>query len=458
MIRARVLLFTLFAASTSSCAPSGFKLNRGPIKAASPVASSAPADWKFWWGISTASYQFEDPGPPEENLGFKTDWDLWAAAGRLREPRGNATWSYTETDRDIAALRHLGVTHLRFSVEWARVEPSPGQFNEAAIQHYVRYARDLKKAGITPIVALWHFTFPSWLSGDDADHHGWMHPDVVARWGEFIRHIAAALAPEVQYFVPESEPNSWALAVLVKYFPVPGRASYSRYLRTQDIEATCFLDAAKIIREIRPDARIISIHSIIHWQPDALDFFNFWYHKALEYNYYHLDKVVDACDLIGINYYYRETASPLARAAQAKRTGEGVSDQGWIIDAGGLEAEIRAAARRYGKPILITENGICDRTDLKRQRYVVDHVQAVRRAIDAGFDVRGYFHWSLIDNYEWADGYRQKFGLFSMDPTTRALVPKKSASFYRSLITGKPIDEPLQTIPATASSKVARGG
>jgi beta-glucosidase len=257
------------------------------------------------------------------------------------------------------------------------------------------------------------------------------------------------LGPHVRDFIPQNEPNAWALGVLVKYFPLSGRQSYRRYLRTLDVEAEAFCDAARIIREVRPDARIIAVEAIIHWEPDAFDWFNFWYNKALEYNYYHLDKIGDACDWIGINYYFREIATPRARRLQAKRTGENVSDMGWMIDAQGLEAEIAGLAARYRKPILVTENGIPDRTDIKRRRYLVDHVAAVRRAIKAGYDVRGYFHWTLVDNYEWADGYKQKFGLFSMDPQTRALIPKPSARVYRDLIAGTASNAPLEPIPAT---------
>lgn len=405
-----------------------------------------PSDWSFWWGISSSSYQTEDAGPPEENLGFETDWDVAARAGKLKEPRGQATWSYTCTARDIAAMKAMGVTHYRFSVEWARVEPKPGEFNEAAIEHYVMLARELHASGITPVVTLWHFTFPSWLGGETADTHGWLHPDFAARWEAYVQKMATALSPLVRDFAPENEPNSYALGVLVNYFPPGGRASYGRYLRTYEVQAEAFRTAARIIREVRPDARIISVQNIIHWEIDGFDFFQFWYKKGLEYNYYHLDKIADVCDWIGINYYCSEIASPLALGARNSRHDETCSDMGWFIDAEGLEKELAALADRYGKPIIIMENGIADETDLKRQRYLLEHILAVRRAKLAGCDIRGYFHWSLIDNYEWADGYGPKFGLYRLDRDTREIIPKESADLYRLIITDGVMSDPLRPI------------
>lgn len=425
-----------------SNAPNESAKTRHAIDVLPPAVRSEP----FWWGISTSSYQTEDPGPPTV-ANFKTDWDLHFENGKLRDARGNGAWSYTCVDRDIAALKALGATHYRFSVEWARVEPKPGEFNAIAIQHYVTVARKLRAAGITPVVTLWHFTFPDWLAGDEPENHGWMHPNVRERWEAYVRRIVPALAKDVQTLAPMNEPNAYALASLINQFPPGGTPRYGRYLRMLDREAELFRTAAGIIREVRGDARIISVQNIIHWKPDPLDPFRFWHGKGQEYNYYHLDKIADVCDWIGFNYYFSEIASPFALSFQSMRSGEGVSDMGWTIDPTGLEMEIAALAERYGRPLVIMENGIADRHDEKRPAYLLEHVLAVRRAIAAGHDVRGYFHWSLMDNYEWTHGYEQKFGLYAVDRADQSLVPKMSADVYRSLATEGSMTEPLQRIP-----------
>src|SRR5262249_1746723 len=130
----------------------------------------------------------------------------------------------------------------------------------------------------------------------------------------------------------------------------------------------------------------------------------------------------------------REIASPRGFLDQGLRSGENVSDIGWISDPAGLEFEIAELTRRYHKPMLVTENGIADSTDLKRQLYLFQHLLAIRRARQAGYDVRGYFHWTLADDYEWMLGYKPKFGLYEADRVSRQLVAKPSADLYRYFI------------------------
>ena len=126
--------------------------------------SKPPDTGPFWWGISSSAFQTEDRGErPDSPNYFRTDWDLFADAKRVPPKGDNAEFSWSHFDRDLEALKQIGVNHYRFSIEWARVEPQPGRYNEAAIRRYVDMARKLKAAGIEPVVTLWHFTFPSWL-------------------------------------------------------------------------------------------------------------------------------------------------------------------------------------------------------------------------------------------------------------------------------------------------------
>ncbi|HEY5811827.1 MAG TPA: family 1 glycosylhydrolase, partial [Terrimicrobiaceae bacterium] len=174
-----------------------------------PATASPVQTGKFWWGTSTASFQNEDRGvAPDSPYFFKTDWDIFAEEGHI-PPRGDdATFSWTHFDRDLAALRTLGVNHYRFGIEWGRIEPKPGVFNEAAIAQYVRMARKLKASGIEPIVTLWHFTFPSWLYDSEGKARSdFLHPDVEAAWRRYVEKIVGALAPYVRIYVPQNEPN-----------------------------------------------------------------------------------------------------------------------------------------------------------------------------------------------------------------------------------------------------------
>jgi beta-glucosidase len=148
--------------------------------------------------------------------------------------------------------------------------------------------------------------------------------------------------------------------------------------------------------------------------------------------------VWDVCDILGINYYYSQMASPTSLLAESFRRGHNYTMMGWRIDPDGLMKEIQRVGDRYGKPMMITENGIATLNDEKRIRYMNDHIDAIGRAIREGYDVRGYFAWSLADNYEWHYGYTAKFGLATMNPKTFDRDLKPSAHSFRKKIHSHP--------------------
>ncbi|MBX3394655.1 MAG: glycoside hydrolase family 1 protein [Phycisphaerae bacterium] len=388
----------------------------------------------FWWGVSTSSFQTEDRRLPSGELSFLTDWDAFGTLGLVREP-DDRIGSFSHFERDLAALKYLGVTHYRVGIEWARIEPTQGEFNESAIEHYVRIVRRLKEEGIEPLVCLWHFTFPSWLGDvNNPDQHGWLHPHAADAWGAYLKVITKRLAPYVELYAPINEPNAYAFGMMVGFFK-GGRVldgPYHDRLNQKLIDV--FMQAAGIIRDARSDAKIVSIQSITAWRRDSFDPFGTLYKLGIDHNYSHLDGVVSAVDYVGINYYQRAVASPLFFLSILNNQGENVSDIGWVIDAEGLEVQIVEFSRRYHKPIIITENGVADRTDRKRQNYIYTHLLAVRRTLEANYDVRGYFHWTLVDSFEWLFGYDYDFGLFRLGDDINQLTPKASADYYRSMI------------------------
>ena len=170
--------------------------------------SSPQLSQKFAWGISTASYQYEDPAvKPGEKDYFYSDWDILIEQ-RKAPPKGNALYSWTHFDKDLEALKKIGVTHYRFSISWPRVEPKPGVYNEKAIRGYVEMARRLKAAGIEPVICLWHFTFPSWLyDKKNPGQSNWLHPLARTRWNAYVDRMVRATAPYTNYYAPQNEPN-----------------------------------------------------------------------------------------------------------------------------------------------------------------------------------------------------------------------------------------------------------
>ncbi len=411
-------------------------------KATSPAA--AVKTGKFWWGTSSSSFQNEDRGEKPGSPGyFRTDWDEFADEG-LIPPRGDdATFSWTLFDKDIAALKAIGVNHYRFGIEWGRVEPRPGEFNERALAQYALMAKKLKAAGIEPIVTLWHFTFPDWLyDKNDKSHSGFLHPDAEKAWERFVQKTTQKLAPSVRVFVPQNEPNG---ALYIGYFGghwPPGLLMTPGHLKKASAAAArMFQSASRIIKATRKDALVMGIYSLPNWRKNWLQdptcaIFNMMQHQ----NFDHLDQCADFMDLIGVNYYYSQDASVVRfiRRPHGEITSN-YTQNGWEIDPEGLYSVLMQIQRRYGKPVVISENGIGTQSEQKKIRYFREHVNQMLRAMQDGADVRGYFPWTLADNYEWAEGYGANFGLTHLDPKTKKLVMEPSGYWFRNYIRANPV-------------------
>ena len=398
---------------------------------------------KFWWGTSTASYQNEDRGvTPGSPYYFKTDWDVYAEEGHI-PPRGDdATFSWTHFDRDLRTLRELGVNHYRFGIEWARVEPKRGVYNEAAIQQYVRMARKLKAAGIEPIVTLWHFTFPSWLYDTKKKaRSNFLHPDVETEWRAYVEKMVGALAPYVRIYVPQNEPNG---DLYIGYFgghwPPGLLLTPFKLKKATEISVRMYRDAAVIIRQHRPDAIIMGIYSIPNWRRKFFaDPAGMVYNMMMHQNWDHLDQVADVTDIIGLNYYYSQDATPLRFILRGHgEQSSNYTQNGWEINPEGFYESLTTVFKRYGKPIVVSENGIGTQSEQKKIRYYREHVNQMRRAMSDGVDVRGYFPWTLVDNYEWAEGYAANFGLTSLNRETKELIMEPTGIWFSKFVRSYP--------------------
>jgi len=436
-MRAGTAIFLATALAGCVTAPGRYRV---PAEAAAP--RPLPRE-KFWWGTSTASYQNEDRGVlPGSPYYFQTDWDVYGKEGRAPVRGEDAMFSWSHFDRDLAALKKLGVSHFRFGVEWARIEPKPGVINEEALARYVRMARELRAAGIEPIVTLWHFTFPDWLYDTKAKaRSNFLHPDVREAWRRHVMRVVGAMKPYVRIYVPQNEPNgALQLGWIAGHWP-PGLLLHPfGYKKAMRVAADMFRDAAAIVRAQRPDALIMGVYSLPDWRrnrfqdPTALV-----YNIVQRQNFDHLDMVADTMDIIGVNYYYAQDAS--IRRFLSRGHGEMSSDYtqlGWEIVPEGLFNVLTQVNERYHKPVVITENGLGTQSEQKRIRYTREHIAQMRRAMSAGVDVRGYFVWTLVDNYEWKEGWHGQFGLFSYDPDTMERILEPTGRWYSSYIKAHP--------------------
>jgi beta-glucosidase len=411
----------------------------------------------FLFGTATAATQIEG--------GCTTsDWYAFAEEpGRVRhgDTPAVACDSWNRWRDDIALQRSLGMGAYRMSIEWARVEPRPGGTEQGALDRYREILGGLREAGIEPMVTLHHFTLPQWL----ARGGGVLAPEFPARFAEFARLAAGALGDVCRLWITTNEPNVMAAqGYLLGAWP-PGRRSVPETLRAHYALLEAHVRAYRAVKEVRGDAQVGVAHHLRAATPahpgslpdrvaaHTLDrAFNHAFAFAVSEGtlFGPLDallprrgfRVAEARgtqDFLGVNYYTRDVVRFSPAKAQElfiqRSVGPGaeVSDLGWEIYPPGLGELLRAWGRKTGLPVYVTENGIADAADRKRGRFIARHLAEIARAIADGVDVRGYFHWSLLDNFEWAEGYEPRFGLAAVDYATQTRTLRPSAWEYAQI-------------------------
>jgi beta-glucosidase len=322
----------------------------------------------------------------------------------------------------------------------------------------------LRGAGIEPMVTLHHFTLPQWL----ADRGGILSGEFPSRFASFARVVAGALGDACNLWVTVNEPNVLAAhSYLLGAWP-PGERNLVAALLAHYRLLEAHVAAYRALKEARGDAARVGIaHHLRIVQPErpetrrdrgAATVFDRIFNEAFvtavcDGSMYgrRLDSLATAQtsfrvteahgtqDFFGINYYSRDVVRFSPRAAgelfvhRGVPAGAEVSDLGWEVYPEGLGMLLRTWSRRSGLPVYVTENGIADATDARRASFIVRHLTEVARALADGVDVRGYFHWSLLDNFEWSEGYTPRFGLVAVDYDTLERRPRKSASVYAQI-------------------------
>jgi len=251
--------------------------------------------------------------------------------------------------------------------------------------------------------------------------------------------MVKATAPYTKFYAPQNEPNGQiTTAYIVAQWPPAMTLAIGHYWKAIDASTGMFRDAAARIKAIKPSAKVVSVEALPWWERAPLDPGGLIYNTMIHGNTDHLDRIYDVCDILGINYYYSQAPGPISLLAGPSMRGKHFTMMGWRIDPEGLYKEIRRVTTRYGKPMMITENGIATPDDNKREWYMQNHLAAIGRAIRDGSDVRGYFAWSLADNYEWHYGYKATFGLAHMNPETKTRELKPSAHRFSKIIRAHP--------------------
>jgi beta-glucosidase len=390
----------------------------------------------FFWGAATAAHQIEG-----NNL--HSDWWRAEQRGLLPHRSEAACNSWQDWRADIELLKRMGLNAYRLSVEWARIEPEPGRFDDAALDTYRQQLAALKQAGIEPMVTLHHFTSPAWL----ADRGGWTSPEVVDRFAEYTQKVQEATQGLVRWWITINEPSILGFkAYLEGSWPPHEPNSLRGYTRLMRHARKGHARARRILKASNPNAMVSMafaiwpLHAVRRWSPidRAMALLGDWFGQGRI-----LKRSLPLLDWIGVNYYSRTFVGWPWPTNNRHITGPR-TDFGWEIYPDGLRHVLNRVGH-YGKPVIITENGIADADDDQRPAYIVAHVRQMLLAIEDGVDLRGYMHWTLLDNFEWAEGFEQRFGLATRD---RQLRP--SAQLYGTIARANGLpDEVLGTFSVT---------
>lgn len=410
----------------------------------------------FRWGVATASYQYE--GHCENS-----QWRAWEKAGRIKNGDGAGDacgwWHHAEHDFDLA--QQLGLNALRISLEWSRLEPRPAEWDTAAFARYREMLQGLRDRGIEPLVTLHHFTNPLWFE----EKGGFLAPDAIDVFTRYVGRAIDELGDLCDFWCTINEPNAYSIVgYLLGEWPPGEKGQTRKAFRVQATLARAHAAAYRAIHQRQPHARVGWAQSfnildpatnspldrfVAHVQDTA---YNDFFPRAilsgrapfpLNLIAGDLQSARDTCDFIGINIYYREhVAFDLRRPGElfgrryvpagAPRGDRGINDFfGELYPEGILRMAQRLAV--FGKPLYVTEHGVADRDDRIRPWVVEQGVRNVHAAIQQGLDVRGYYHWSLVDNFEWAEGWQARFGLAALDRATQERTLRPSGTFYGAI-------------------------
>jgi beta-glucosidase len=371
---------------------------------------------EFSWGTSTSAYQIE---------GGNTNTDWWryerADGTHAVEVCGDACDSWNRYEEDLDILASLGLNSFRLSVEWARIEPERGVFSEEALSHYRQVLEACHQRGITPVVTLHHFTLPLWV----ADEGGFESPEIVSLMKNYASHVGEALGELIGIACTINEPNIVALmGYLIGLFP-PQVTSWERFVSVNETLRACHVAMRDALRE-GPGTYPIGLPLSLHeWE--ALPGFEErlrTFREEVEDKYL-LSLTGD--DYVGVQCYTKFILGPDGVVTNPE--GE-VTDMGYLFWPQCVDYTVRRAVELANIPVIVTENGIGTADDHQRIRYLEEALAGVRQLLNDGLDVRGYFQWSLLDNFEWTYGYRPKFGIVEVDRTTFARTLKPSAQWF----------------------------
>jgi beta-glucosidase len=396
----------------------------------------------FYWGAATSSYQVEGNN-------INADWWEWEKrAGK--EQSGQACRHYEYYEQDFDLVKSLNHNAHRLSIEWSRIEPKEGEFSDEAIAHYINIIKALRTRGIEPMVTLHHFTNPLWF----ASSGGWADPRCVKRFLRYCEFVTRALALGVHYWFTINEPTVYfSHSYLWGMWPPQAKS----FLKTKVVYHhlnEAHVEAYRLIHQIYKELSLVkpAVSIAQHMQAIvgcdkslknqlAVAMRKYWYNLVI------LDHLAGqkALDFIGVNYYSRHLVHAhswwignlLMETCKDNHHPLKKNSLGWDIYPEGL-AQVLLGLKKYNLPVIVAENGICTNDDNERWAFIQSHLKHIHASMEQGVNVIGYLYWSLMDNFEWAQGFTPRFGLISIDYNTLQRNVRPSAKEFANVcLTGR---------------------
>jgi beta-glucosidase len=374
----------------------------------------------FLWGSAVSSYQVEGG---IENCNWSKDF-----------PAGNACdfWNRNEEYFDIA--KELNQNVHRLSLEWSRIEPKEGKFDNEAIEHYKKMLMSLRERNIKTMVTLWHSTTPIWL----CDKGGWTNFQMPEYFQNYVSFVVGELDEYVDFWITINEPViSASFSYILGEFPPKKKNDFIGFLKAIFNFAIAHKRAYYAIKNISPKTSVAmaenysyveAYNNESYFNKSAVYIWNFLRNRMF------LEYTKKEQDFLGINYYFHEKIKidsdwPFFKILNDNLN---VTDLEWEIFPRGIY-EVIIDLKKYNLPIYITENGIADKNDIYRDKFIKEHLEFIHKAVEQNADVRGYLYWSLMDNFEWTKGYKPRFGLVEINYETMVYKIRPSAFEYAKI-------------------------
>ncbi|MFC1810325.1 glycoside hydrolase family 1 protein [Patescibacteria group bacterium] len=408
----------------------------------------------FLWGSASSAHQVEGGN-------MFNDWWAWEQQGRIlnKQVSNDACNHYEMYKEDFTMMQKMHHNAHRLSIEWSRIEQTEGNFNIHVIEHYKKVLTDLREKGIKPVVTLWHFTLPHWF----AKQGGFLNPKGRLIFNRYVKRIVDELGDLVDTWITINEPFVYANFSYYEGTWPPGQKSFFKMLKVLKELLHVHIDAYQIINEVYKERgwrkpMVGFAKSFIWFDPYKRksilswilsETYRYLYNKLYFRPFYSgryplllgYRKIHDAkksLDFIGINYYFRCECrfqiwkNPMHLKLQPSASSEKTLFN-WEVFPDGLYYLTKLIHRKLKIPVLITENGISTLDDAQRTSFIIRHLDAINRAMREGAQVMGYLYWSFLDNFEWAEGYTQPFGLVAFNHRTFERIPKTSSQVYSEI-------------------------